>query len=284
MVDRSEFSKFLRARREALQPADVGLPGGVRRRAPGLRREEVAQLATMSVDYYTRIEQGRGPQPSADMLTAIARVLRLSLDERDHLFRLAGHAAPDRISAAAQHVAPGLQRVLDRFTDTPAFVLSDLAETLAQNHLARALFGDETGLLGPDRSAIHRWFTHPEAARAFYPEDDRERQGRALVASLRVAIGRRGPRSDAAAMARELERTSPEFAAVWARQEVRRRFEDHKVLVHREVGPIEFDCEALFTEDESQTLVVLTVAPRSADAEKLALLGMIGDAAFADRT
>src|ERR1041384_3356694 len=123
-MDRVELAAFLRRRREELRPEDVGLPVGARRRAPGLRREEVASLAAMSTDYYTRLEQQRGPQPSEQMLAALARALRLSDDERDYLFRIAGRNAPSP-SVTSTHVAPALQRVLDRLTDTPALILSN---------------------------------------------------------------------------------------------------------------------------------------------------------------
>ena len=112
-VDRVGLAEFLRRRREALQPADVGLGAGQRRRTRGLRREEVATLAGMSVDYYTRLEQQRGPHPSEQMLTALARALHLTLEERDHLYRLAGHSAPDRLSRD-DHVSPGMLRIIDR--------------------------------------------------------------------------------------------------------------------------------------------------------------------------
>lgn len=278
MMDRSEFGNFLRARREALQPEDVGLSAGVRRRAPGLRREEVAQLASMSVDYYTRIEQGRGPQPSPLMLNAIAQALRLTADEGDHLFRLADHNPPEHLGSS-MHVAPGLQRVLNRLSDTPAFVLSDIGEMLAQNHLAEALFGPRSSN-GLERSAIYRWFADPESERTIYPAGDHDRQSRALVASLRVAVGRRGPGSAAGGLVRELTRLSSEFSDLWARQEVARRYEDHKTIVHPEIGAIEFDCQALFTEDQSQTLVILTVPPRSAEEDKLKLLNLVGTSRF----
>src|SRR5690348_18490604 len=135
-MDRAALADFLRRRREALQPGDVGLPAGFagRRRTRGLRREEVAALAAMSTDYYTRLEQQRGPQPSEQMLTALARALRLTGDERDYLFRVGGHNAPAPVAAAA-HVAPALLRVLDRLSDTPALILSSLGETLVQNRM-----------------------------------------------------------------------------------------------------------------------------------------------------
>src|SRR5690606_16203665 len=130
--------------REQLQPGDVGLSAGVRRRAPGLRREEVAQLALMSTDYYTRLEQQRGPQPSTQMLSSLARALRLTADERDYLYRAAGHAVPDRITPA-DRVARALRRVFDRLHDTPALISSTLGQTLVQNPLATAVLGDNVG-------------------------------------------------------------------------------------------------------------------------------------------
>ncbi|GAA3560909.1 helix-turn-helix transcriptional regulator [Amycolatopsis ultiminotia] len=278
-MDRTALAEFLRSRRAALHPEDVGLGAGPRRRVKGLRREEVAQLAAMSVDYYSRLERGGGAQPSTSMLDVLARVFRLSLDERDHLYRLAGHNVADRISGTP-HVAPGLQRVLDSLSGTPAFVVSDIGETLAQTPLADALFGDPSRRTGNERSSIYRWFASPDTERSVYPPEDRARQGRSLVASLRIAVGRRGPQSAAAKLAKELERRSPEFAQLWARQEVANRFSDHKVLLHPEGGAIRFDCQALFTEDQSQTLVVLTTTPRSVDQERLQLVAVLGMARF----
>ncbi len=279
-MDRAALAGFLRRRREALQPGDVGLPAGARRRAPGLRREEVAALAAMSADYYTRLEQQRGPQPSEQMLTSLARALRLTRDERGYLFQIAGHNAPAAVSAAT-HVAPALLRVLDRLDDTPALILSNLGETLVQNRMADALFGDRSGHTGLARSNIYRWFTEP-AERLLYPEDDRARQSRALVANLRAAYGTMGPRSRAGEIVRVLQRASAEFAGLWERHEVAKRFEDHKTLIHPELGPIELDCQALFTEDQSQALLVLTAPPRTEGYEKLQLLAVLGQERFAE--
>ena len=233
----------------------------------------------MSTDYYTRLEQRRGPQPSTQMLASIARALRLTTDERDYLYRVAGHSAPDR-SANLDFVAPSLLRVLDRLTDTPALILSAIGETLVQNDPARALFGDVSHFVGLERSAIYRWFVHPEQERWRYPEADRDRQSRAQVASLRAAQGALGPESRAGALSAELLRRSPEFAELWEAHQVARRFEDHKVLVHSGLGDIEVDCQALFTEDESQVLLVLTAAPRSEAASKLELLAVLGTQQF----
>src|SRR5690242_14090567 len=156
-VDRAQLADFLRQRRQALQPEDVGMARTARRRTSGLRREEVAQLAAMSTDYYTRLEQQRGPQPSIQMLAAVARALRLTADERDYLYRTAGHAVPDRLHGSS-HVEPALQRVFDRLADTPALVISALGEVMVQNALAAALLGDASTYAGWGRYEAYRWF------------------------------------------------------------------------------------------------------------------------------
>ncbi len=279
-MDRDALAEFLLRHRDALRPADVGLSAGTRRRTAGLRREEVAALAAMSTDYYTRLEQRRGPQPSTQMLASLARALRLTPEERDYLFRISGHSAPDR-TVVSDYVAPALLRVLDRLVDTPALILNGLGETLVQNDPARALFGDASHYSGLERSGVYRWFADPEQEQSRYPEHDRERQGRSQVAALRAAYGSMGPQSRAGEIVRELLRRSPEFAAFWEEQVVGRRFEDHKVLIHPEVGEVEVDCQALFTEDESQVLLVLTAAPRSESEDKLKLLTVVGTQRFA---
>ncbi|MBT2474581.1 helix-turn-helix domain-containing protein, partial [Microbacterium sp. ISL-103] len=131
-MDREALAEFLVRRREQLTPSDVGLSTGARRRTPGLRREEVAQLAAMSTDYYARLEQQRGPQPSVQILASLARALRLTPDERDYLHRVCGHAAPDR-TVFTDYVHPRMLRVLDRLDDTPAFVVSVPDEVRVQN-------------------------------------------------------------------------------------------------------------------------------------------------------
>jgi transcriptional regulator with XRE-family HTH domain len=278
-MDRPALAEFLRTRRDGLRPSDVGLSAGPRRRVDGLRRDEVAALTGMSTDYYVRLEQARGPQPSEQMLAALARALRLSSDERDYLYRLAGHNAPQR-TPLDTHVAPALLRVLDRLDETPALILSSLGETLAQNRLGAALLGDHSHLTGFARSSVYRWFTDPRE-REVYPVGDRERQGRAQVANLRAALGVAGANSRAGALLRELHRVSAEFTRTWEHHDVATRFSDHKVLIHPEVGEIELDCQALFTEDQSQTLLVLTPEPRSESARKIELLAVVGQQSFA---
>lgn len=277
-MDRPALADFLRHHRERLRPADVGLPQGARRRTAGLRREEVAAIAAMSTDYYTRLEQQRGPQPSEQMLGSLARALRLSASESDYLFLTAGRNPPQTVSAAA-HVAPALLRVLDRLGDTPALIISALGETLVQNELARALFGDHRHRTGHARSDIYRWFTDP-SERLRYSEHDRVRQSHAQVANLRFAYAMLGFESRAGELVRALQDRSPEFTQLWERHEVAKRFADRKVLLHPHLGALEVDCQVLFTEDQSQALLVLTPEPRSETAHKFELLAVIGTEEF----
>jgi transcriptional regulator with XRE-family HTH domain len=278
-MDRPELAAFLRHRREALRPADVGLPPGARRRTAGLRREEVAMLTGMSADYYARLEQQRGPQPSEQMVLALSRGLRLSLDERDHLYRLTGHHAPRR-TRRSDHVSPMLLRVFERLDDTPALVLSDLAETLEQNRHAVALLGDQRRFTGLARSAFYRWFTDP-AERAYYPSEDHATQLEMQAAGLRAAVSLAGGDPRPQEIVSALLAESAEFRDVWALHAVHQRFGDRKTLVHPELGRIEVDCQALFTEDQSQALLVLTAVPGSESADRLRLLGVIGTETFA---
>ncbi|MEU7690582.1 helix-turn-helix transcriptional regulator [Microbispora hainanensis] len=273
-MDREGLADFLRKRREALQPEDVGMVRGPRRRTSGLRREEVAALCGMSSDYYSRLERLKGPQPSEQMLAAIARGLRLTLDERDHLFRLAGHSAPQR-ALRDDHVNPGIMRVLDRLCDTPAMVTTALGETLRQTPAAVALFGDQTVFSGMARSLFYRWFTDPDERR-LYLEDDHPLYGRVFTSLLREAATREGPRSRAAALARDLLGRSTEFAALWDRHEVGLGHPDTKRLVHSELGVLELQCQTLLDPDQSQALLVYTATPGTESYDKLRLLAVIG--------
>ena len=273
-MDRNQLADFLRTRREALQPEDVGLPRGQRRRTGGLRREEVAALCGMSADYYSRIEQQRGSRPSEQMLAAIARGLHLSLDERDHLFRLAGHPTPAR-ELRLEHVDAGLMRVLDRLQDTPAQVVTSLGETLLQTPPAVALLGDETAYTGPDRSMVYRWFTRP-GARQIYPDEDHDMHSRAFTADLRSAVARHGPRSRAAALAQRLLEVSPEFAQVWSEHEIAVPRGHQKRIRNAELGVLEVYCQMLYDLDQDQALLIFTATPGSDSYAKLQLLSVIG--------
>ncbi|WP_212743146.1 helix-turn-helix transcriptional regulator [Microbacterium sp. 2FI] len=274
MMDRAQLADFLRRRREVLQPEDVGLRRGSRRRTAGLRREEVAALCDMSVDYYSRLEQSRGPQPSEQMLAAIARGLRLTIDERDHLFRLAGHTAPAR-AVRGDHVAPGLMRVLDRLADTPAQVMTELGETLAQTPPARALFGDETRHEGFMRSVGYRWFVDP-SVRDVYPREDHDMHSRSFTADIRTVYAKHGARSRAGAIVEALLAESPEFAEIWEAHEVRQTHPREKRLQHPEVGVMQLQCQILIDPEQGQTLLVLTANPGTESYDRLQLLSVIG--------
>ena len=271
-MDRAQLADFLRTRREALQPEDVGLPRGLRRRTGGLRREEVAALCGMSADYYSRIEQQRGPQPSEQMLAAIARGLHLSLDERDHLFRIGGHPTPQR-NPRGDHINPGMMRILDRLADTPAQVMNHLGETLKQTRPAIALLGDDSRWTGPARSMVYRWFTEP-SARLGYPVEDHPMHGRSFTAQLRQAYGRGLPRTGEIVDALLAE--SPEFAEVWAEHEVASPYPDGKRIAHPELGVLDLHCQTLLDPDQYQTLLVFTAVPGTESYEKLQLLSAVG--------
>ncbi|MDQ0946978.1 transcriptional regulator with XRE-family HTH domain [Streptomyces phaeochromogenes] len=272
-MEREQLADFLRRRREAIRPAEVGIADGPRRRTTGLRREEVATLAGMSVDYVVRLEQGRSSQPSTQLLGALARALRLSDDERDHLFHLAGHRPPPADGVARQARA-GLIRMLDLLGDTPALVMSDLGEVLAQNRAALLLTGDHTGISGDRRYIAYRWFTDP-ATRAVTPPEEQERHARQLVADLRAAAGRRTGDSIVTGLVDRLQAASADFRRLWAEHEVAVRRADRKTLLHPRVGRLLMDCETLVTPDQGQQLLVLT--PADAEArERLELLRVIG--------
>ncbi|MEU7745618.1 helix-turn-helix transcriptional regulator [Nonomuraea sp. NPDC049158] len=280
-MQREQLADFLRRRREAIRPAEVGLADGPRRRAAGLRREEVAMLAGMSVDYVVRLEQGRSSQPSTQLLGALARALRLSDDERDHLFHLAGHRPPPA-DGVARLARAGLMRMLDLLGDTPALVLSDLGEVLAQNRADVLLMGEHTGFSGDRRYVAYRWFTEP-AARAICPPEEQEHHSRQLVADLRATAGRRSGDPTVAGLLDRLRAASADFRRLWAEHEVAVRRADRKTMLHPRVGRLVMDCETLVTPDQGQQLLVLT--PADAETrERLELLRVLGIEEFPTRT
>lgn len=274
MIDRAGLAEFLRRRRESLQPEDVGLPRGSRRRTSGLRREEVAALSHMSTDYYSRLEQERGPQPSEQMIASIAQGLHLSLEERDHLFRLAGHNPPTR-GIASEHISPGLLRIFDRLHDTPAEIVTELGETLRQTPLGVALTGDLTAYTGPARSIGYRWFTDP-ATRQLYAPEDHPFLTRMWASGLRGVATLRGPGSRAAQFVDLLLARSEEFRMVWNDHEVGIRPNEVKHFVHPELGDLELTCQVLLDPAQSHSLLVYTAIPGSESHEKLQLLSVIG--------
>ncbi|MFE6773981.1 helix-turn-helix transcriptional regulator [Streptomyces fimicarius] len=273
-IDRPGLAAFLRRRRELLQPEDVGLPRGQRRRTGGLRREEVAVLCHMSTDYYARLERERGPQPSEQMIASIAQGLHLSLDERDHLFRLSGHTPPAR-GTTGEHISPGLLRILDRLDDTPAEIVTELGETLRQTPLGVALTGDTTRYTGLARSIGYRWFTDP-ATRTLYVAEDHAFLSRMFASGLRELATLRGTGSRAAHCAELLREESEEFRRLWDQHEIGIRPDQVKRFVHPEVGVLELNCQRLLDPDQSHSLLVYTAAPGSESHERLRLLSVIG--------
>jgi transcriptional regulator with XRE-family HTH domain len=274
MIDRDGLATFLRRRRESLQPEDVGLSRGRRRRTSGLRREEVAALCHMSTDYYARLERGTGPHPSEQMIASIAQGLHLSLGERDHVFRLAGHNPPPR-GSASDHVSPGLLRILDRLEDTPAEIVTELGETLRQTRLGAVVLGDATERTGPSRSLGYRWFTEP-ALREAYPPDEREVLSRVYAAGLREVVTLRGPGSRAARFAELLVAESAHFRSLWDDHEAGLHPPEIKRFHHPEVGALDLECQTLLDPEQSHRLLVYTAVPGSESAEKLQLLAVIG--------
>jgi transcriptional regulator with XRE-family HTH domain len=282
-MDRRELADFLRRSRERLHPHDVGLPGGPRRRTPGLRREEVSQLAGISADYLMRLEQARSPQPSTQVLAALARALRLTDDERDHLYVLSGHRPPAG-RLAGNHVRPGLLHLLDQLTATPAQILTDLGDLLAQNAMAQALFGSVCSVrrhdCDQDHNVVWRWFNDPAVPRA-YPADERDEHGHQLVADLRAAVARRGYDRDARGLVERLSASSAEFTALWALHEVGVPRHSRLRVLHPTIGPIELDREILLTPSEDQRLLIYTAPPGTPDLDRLELLRVVGSERFA---
>lgn len=277
MIDRAGLADFLRRRRELLRPADAGLPSGVRRRTPGLRREEVAQLAGVSTDHYTRLEQARGSAPSESVVRALARALRCDPDERDHLYHLAGLTAPPR--RAGGHVPPGLISLASRLDDLPVCICTDLGEIVWRNDLLRALLGQDDTPPGRASNAIWRWFTVP-AARLRLPDHLHAELTAAHVSDLRATYARRGRDADVSALVDDLLAASAEFRELWERHEVAVRRGSRKDVLHPELGLIRLCCEVLLAPEEDVSLHAFFPVDGTDATEKLELLRVIGTQEF----
>ncbi|MFC0038246.1 helix-turn-helix transcriptional regulator [Actinomadura rayongensis] len=273
-ADRSELAAFLRRRRARVRPSDVGLEDGPRRRVPGLRREEVAQLAGMSVDYYIRLEQGRGPRPSRQMATAISRALQLSDDERTYLFHLVGEL-PGPPPGPINDVRPGVLRLLDRMDDTPALVCSAVYDILAWNPMAAALLHGLVTAPADERNVIWRFFTDP-AARDRHDPATGYQFARESVADLRRALARYPKSPTVRSLINRLLTTSPEFQALWNEGDVEVGRSTHKRLHHPSVDWLDLDCEALHDPVRDQWIILYTAAPGTPSHESLRLLNVIG--------
>jgi transcriptional regulator with XRE-family HTH domain len=273
-VDKRELAAFLRSRRESLRPSDVGLPVGPRRRTPGLRREEVAQLAHISTDHYTRLEQGRGRHPSTAVLAGIARALRLSTQERNYLFELAG-ATPDPPSRPPSEVRASLLTLLERMPDSAVLVLNARYDVIAWNPLAAALLGDFSAVPRRDRNLIRRFFLPDAATRRSGLADDSDFGGHA-VARLRSAAARYPDDPDIRALVAELRKASAEFAGGWESHQVHTPHHLPKTMNHPVVGNLVLHCDALVVPEQDQHVVIYTAEPGSPSDQAMQLLKVIG--------
>ncbi|MFD0413462.1 helix-turn-helix transcriptional regulator [Streptomyces sp. NPDC127108] len=266
----NHLGEFLRACRAGLRPEDVGMPSHGLRRVAGLRREEVAVLAGVNADYYTRLEQGRERHPSAQVLAALSGALCLDADARAHLYRLAGITSGDQPSApSAEMVSPALRQLMDGYAHTPAVVLSRTLDFLAGNALCDALYA-------PFEAAdnLARMVFADSAARQFFV--DWGRVAGETVAHLRLAVGfdPESPRLDE--LVRSLTESSPDFARLWNAHAVRAKTRDDKRLLHPDVGPITLTYQVFdVREAVGQQLVIYHAEPGSSSAQALHLLGSL---------
>ena len=270
----SEFANVLRSWRERVRPAEVGLPAGSGRRTAGLRREELAALAGVSVDYIVRLEQGRAVNPSAQLLGALALALRLTEEERDHLFRVAGVAPPTR-AQVPRHITPGVQRIVDRLGDVPLAVFSAAHDILLWNPLWAAVNGDPSTLTGLDRNLVWRHFTQGHAGTEFDARHEEEFAAD-LTADLRTAVGRYPDDRALAQLVTRLLAESPDFARRWSEARVAEHRSSRKTVTSTPVGPLTIDCDVLSVPGSDLRIVVYTAAPGSADEARLDLLRVTG--------
>lgn len=266
----NRLGAYLRDRRARLDPIALGF-SGARRRTPGLRREEVAQRANISATWYTWLEQGRGGAASADVLDRIARALMLTDIERDHLFLLGLGRAPEPRYGGPQDVSPRLQRVLDALDPSPAMIKTLTWDVVAWNRAATVVFGDYGAAAAEDRNILRRIFCDPRSRAANF---DWEAVARFVVAAFRVDVARAGASAEAAAAAlvEELSRRSPDFAAMWAANDVGDHHQGVKRLRHPQLGEVAFEYSA-FAVDGRPDLGMIVYNPlESETVRRLAAL------------
>jgi transcriptional regulator with XRE-family HTH domain len=267
----TEFGLTVRRWRDRVSPAAAGLPVGDRRRAAGLRREELALLAGISVDYVTRLEQGRATNPSEQVVEALGRALRLSGTEREHLFHAAGLVPPGRGTVPA-FITPSVQRMLDRLTGTPVAV-SDAAWTLLlANPLYTALMGERHG---NERNAVWRTFLGTPG-RVRHSTLSRRSLEAAQVCELRAAANRYPADVRLRRLIAELRANSDRFAELWDAGTVARHEASSKTIDHPQVGPLTLDCDLLSVAGSDLRIMVYTAESGTQDAERLALLSVLG--------
>ncbi|MEW2436820.1 helix-turn-helix transcriptional regulator [Streptomyces caniferus] len=275
-MNRRELAGFLRSRRERITPADVGLPAGPRRRTPGLRREEVAQLAFISTEYYTRLEQARALHPSREVLAQLARALRLSDTERDHLHRLAGTPPPPP-PGPSREVRQSIVDLLHRLPGSAAIVISATYEVIAWNALATALMEDFSALSRRDRNFLRRAFLGPyRHGRRLYGVSDADEFARTSAQHLRAAAARYPTDPEVTALVKELLAGSEEFSRIWAAHDVAARPTLCKTFEHPLIGPVSVNCDTLDIADRDQRVIIYTAPPGSPSEEALRLLSVIG--------
>jgi transcriptional regulator with XRE-family HTH domain len=269
----------IRAWRDRLTPAAAGLPSGRARRAAGLRREDLAELAGVSVDYIVRLEQGRARTPSAQILSALARALQLSRPERDHLYRLAG-LQPPQDGTVTGHIPPGMQRVLTRLGETPVAVFAADWQLIWWNRSWAALLGDPSGVAAEDRNLVKARFPVAGSRSRFtgWPvvSENSEATDRAVVADLRRASARYPGDAALAGLIRRTLDGNARFAHLWHEAAVSRHTEDRKTIRHPDVGDITVDCDVLSDSDTDLKIVIYTAVPGSEDETKLDLTRVVG--------
>jgi transcriptional regulator with XRE-family HTH domain len=270
----NEFGSVLRSWRERVSPSEVGLPAGPRRRTVGLRREELASLAGISVDYIVRLEQGRALNPSPQLLRALANALRLTDEERDHLYRAAGAAPPSK-GLVPQHIGPGVQRIIGRLSDVPMAVFSATHDILLWNQLWAALNGDPSRYIGIERNLVWRHFTSGHAGTDF-DEQHEEDFARDLAADLRAAVGRYPRDRTLSHLVSRLRSESAEFERRWTEARIAEHRSSRKTVTDTPVGPITIDCDVLTAPGSDLRIVVYTTVPGSTDEAKLDLLRVTG--------
>ncbi|TDD11376.1 XRE family transcriptional regulator [Nonomuraea deserti] len=273
-MTRTEFGRAVRRWRDRMSPATVGLPAAGRRRAAGLRREELALLAGISADYITRLEQGRAVSPSAQVVEALARALRLSADERGYLFRMAGLEPPGP-EMVPGFITPSVQRLLDRLAGTPVGVYDAAWTLLLANPMYAALMGDPSGWRGDERNGVWRNFAGPGGRVRHTPEARRAFEA-ALVADLRATAGRYPGDQQVRRLIARLRAISARFAELWDSGIVGRHEAARKTIEHPQVGPLTLDCDVLSVAGSDLRIMVYTAEPGTDDAERLVLLAVLG--------
>jgi transcriptional regulator with XRE-family HTH domain len=273
-VATTEFGQAMRRWRDRVSPEAAGLPVGGHRRAAGLRREELAQLAGISVDYVTRLEQGRASNPSEQVVEALARALRLSETERTHLFGLAGLAPPGPETVPA-YITPSVHRLLDRLTGTPVAVYDASLTLLLANPPYAALMGDPSGWQGNQRNAVWRNLVGSGTRVRHTPETWRTFET-ALVADLRATAAHYPADQRLRRLVAELRANSARFAQLWDSGAVGGHEAARKTIDHPQVGPLTLDCDVLTVKGSDLRIMIYTAEPGTEDAERLALLTVLG--------